>query len=212
LAHVSDIYASMAFLAGAHLVAHDSKKIGMGAAVDGVPTDGFNLWPAIGSNGESPRKEIVHQPLNTYWNATCKQSDISNPFTPSCAASITLWPFKLFVGFPGDHRVVRLKNTSLANSYSAPTKGSTDACVTKPCLYNIEVDASEVNDLAAQKPDVVDRLVSRLKTLSAPEAQPQPADALTPDPPDEACRIVETTGAWMPWSHDEGASERSLLI
>merc|ERR1712232_66928 len=190
----------MGFLAGAKITGYDRKGIGMGAVVDKVPTDGYNLWPSLTSGGVSPRREIVHQPLNQYWNATCTASDISNPFTPSCGASITVWPYKLFLGFPGDSRVVVVPNTlHQARDVTIRSKPSQNVCESRPCLFNVETDAAEANDIAATEPAIVQKLVSRLKHLSAPEAQPQPADALTPDPPDEACHIVQTPGAWMPW-------------
>jgi len=195
LSHVSDIFATMAGWAGALLSVRGTDAEGkvLGTIVDGVKTDGFDLWKPIISNMESPRTELVHQPINTYWNTSCRKSDLANPFMPSCGSAITVLPYKLLVGFPGDNRVF---------SWSVPQEFNTvshDLCVESPCLYNIEEDPSEANDLAPSNPDIVEALLARLRQLSIPEAAPQPPDALTPDPPDAACAVVVATGAWLPW-------------
>jgi len=212
LAHVSDIFATFAGRAGAQVKVGASSD-SFGDVVDSVETDGFDLWEAIVGGGASPRKELLHQPINTYWNVSCKASDVRNPFTPSCGASITMLPFKLYVGFPGDGRVVewppavqprseRSGGAASAMPSRLTAQQTRDLCVERPCLFNIEEDLSEAHDLALEKPDVVERLHSRLHSLSAPKAQPQPADALTPVPSDAACAMVESTGAWLPWDSD----------
>merc|ERR1712080_579266 len=72
-----------------------------------APTDGHDLWGAIARDEPSPRLELVHQPINGYWTAECGNAK-QNGFQPACGASITVWPYKLLVGFPGDNRVVAL--------------------------------------------------------------------------------------------------------
>jgi len=212
LAHVSDVFATFAGLAGAD-VSHATKSSGTGAVsgageatlVDAVRTDGFDLWQAIVQGQASPRKEIVHQPINMYWNSSCAASDVSNPFTPSCGGSITVWPYKLIKGFPGDARVVELQpqSDSINNNIRTPR----DLCVEAPCLFNIDVDPSESTDLAGRQPDLVRSLSARLHELSKPQAAPQPADALTPVPSDAACAVVKSTGAWQPWQPQDIDSE-----
>mmetsp|Transcript_69641 Transcript_69641/g.186816 ORF Transcript_69641/g.186816 Transcript_69641/m.186816 type:complete len:546 (-) Transcript_69641:171-1808(-) len=183
MAHVADIFPTMAMLAGASLDAE-------------AHYDGVDLWNAIVLGRASPRKELLHQPLNSFWNASCRPSDESNPFTPSCGAALTVWPYKLYIGFPGDNRVVATPSTlPMAERLSVPR----DLCVDVPCLFDIEKDPSEATDLALQLPAKVVELTARLYELSVPEAAPQPADHLTPVPSDAACVVVTRTGAWQPW-------------
>jgi hypothetical protein len=158
-----------------------------------APTDGHNLWGAIIRDEPSPRVELVHQPLNGYWDAECG-SKKGNGFQAACGASITVWPYKLLVGFPGDDRVV-----AVPAPHEIPTTQPTtsrDLCVTQPCLFNIEKDPSESNDLAAKQPETVKTLRTRLEELSEPEAQPQPLAKMDTD---AACAVVAATGGWLPW-------------
>merc|ERR1711920_451154 len=188
LSHVSDVFATVAGLAGATVSAPAANALG--SLVDSVPTDGFDLWEAIMLDKTSPRKELVHQPLNTYWNGTCGHG--SSPFTPSCGSSITVWPYKLLVGFPGDSRIVKI------GAAASQSRLDEDLCTSRPCLFNVEADPSETRDLAATQPGLVQSLTARLQSLSAPRDGPQPGrqDASSAA---AACALVETTGAWQPW-------------
>lgn len=204
LAHVSDVLPTLAGLAGAKVAPANRTKVsfstvnGAGQAVDGVVTDGFDLWGAITEGLPSPRTELLHQPLNMYWDKECQEADTSNPFVPSCGASITVWPLKLYIGFPGDDRVVDAKQ-GMSFSHSA-IQTSRHLCSDTPCLFNIDEDPSESTDLAAHQPEDVARLSERLQALSVPEAAPQPPDAMTPDPSDQACSMLAKRGAWYPWA------------
>merc|ERR1712172_351057 len=60
LSHVSDVFATVAGLAGATVTVPAANALG--SLVDSVPTDGFDLWDAIMLNQTSPRKELAHQP------------------------------------------------------------------------------------------------------------------------------------------------------
>jgi len=187
LSHVSDVFATFAHLAKAPAT---------------MPTDGFNLWPAISSGGPSPRTELVHQPINRYWNISCTPADLSNPFLPSCGAAFTQWPYKLIVGYAGDNRTVPLPGESaedLGASSAEVASTPRTACVGSPCLFDLSKDPAEAHNLAMEQPHEVSRLHARLLQLSAPQASPQPADALTPNPSDEECAKVVETGAWQPW-------------
>lgn len=182
MAHVSDIFSTLASLAG---------------TMNPAPTDGHDLWGAIVNDEPSPRLELVHQPINRYWAADCDGAADMGSFQASCGASITVWPYKLLVGFPGDDRVVALPAPREIPA-SEPTT-SLDLCVARPCLFDVDQDPSESRDLAAEQPEIVQALRARLDELSEPEAAPQPADALTPEPSDAACAVVAGTGAWQPW-------------
>lgn len=189
MGHVSDIFSTLVSLAGTESPA---------------PTDGHDLWGAIIRNETSPRQELVHQPINRYWDASCADVDGHGGFQASCGSGITVWPYKLLVGFPGDDRVVAMPapNEIPSTEPLAPS----DLC-NQSCLFNIEEDPSESNDLAASQPDRVQSLRARLEELSQPEAAPQPADSLTPEPSDAACAKVADSGGWQPWDPNELQSQ-----
>ena len=180
---MSDLFATFAHLGGA-------------PAAASADTDGYNLWPALIAQSSSPRSELMHQPINQFWNISCTEADITNPFTPSCGASITVWPYKLIAGFAGDNRTVPLPDAETTASSAVVAR---TACVEQPCLFDLSSDLSESNDLATKEPATVTKLYTRLLELSTPEALPQPADALTPNPSDKECATVVATGAWQPW-------------
>jgi len=185
LSHVSDLFATFAHLSGA-------------PARDSAETDGYNLWPALREGGSSPRQELLHQPLNMFWNVSCTPADLSNPFTPSCGAAFTQWPYKLIIGFAGDNRTVVPPHLTAGAAGASPTSSRT-ACAEQPCLFDISSDPTESHDIAQSHPGLLAKLHGRLLQLSVPEALPQPADALTPNPSDKECSKVVETGAWQPW-------------
>lgn len=182
LSHVSDLFATFASMAGASLP---------------MSASGHDLWSSIVSGGPSPRTELLHQPLNIFWSGQCASSDLSNPFSPSCGAALTVWPHKLIVGYAGDSRIVSPAgaNGSLALTAGAVGKAASLAW----SLYDVEADPAESTNLTESSPDIAQQLYDRLRALSTPQAMPQPADSLTPEPSDAECAVVQATGAWQPW-------------
>ena len=57
------------------------------------PVDGFNLWPAIATAGESPRAEVITQVSNRFWDTTEQGHG---------GMAIRVGDMKLLVGYPGD--------------------------------------------------------------------------------------------------------------
>lgn len=192
LSHVSDWMATFAGLAGRGVL-----------EASGVETDGYDLWAPIMASQPSPRQELVLQPLNVYWDGNCSGAK-SNGYQPACGSALVAWPYKLLVGFPGDDRHVRLPVAG-DRPASAPATAR-GLCVDRPCLFNIEEDASESKDLAAARPDLVESLLARLRALSEPEAMPQLGDALMLEFSDDACAMVKATGAWLPWEEQSDIS------
>ena len=92
LAHTSDIYPTFATMAG--LSPADIANTGP------YPVDGFDLTAALWGTTDAgvaacanggPRCEVLHQPLNQYWNGSCSAGDLANAFQPSCGAALTVW-------------------------------------------------------------------------------------------------------------------------
>jgi len=180
LMHVSDIFATFSQIAGA---TH-------------VETDGHALWDSILEGSASARTEIVHQAHNQYSNGTCTAADIANPYVPSCGSSLTRWPWKIINGFGGDGRNVALPPKS---NQAVPTEAP---CIKTACLFNIDEDPNEQNDLASHEPKLVASMLERLSVLSTPMCEPQPPDSLTPEPSDQECAVVNRYGAYLPFMKD----------
>eukprot|EP00656_Telonema_subtile_P003939 TRINITY_DN11785_c0_g1_i2.p1 TRINITY_DN11785_c0_g1~~TRINITY_DN11785_c0_g1_i2.p1 ORF type:complete len:164 (-),score=42.32 TRINITY_DN11785_c0_g1_i2:207-698(-) len=153
-------------------------------------------WESIRDGQQSLRKEIVHQANNQYSNGSCTAADVANPYVPSCGSSMTRWPFKLIHGFGGDGRHVPLP------PQEAPTPLDPRPCIETPCLFNLEQDPTEANDLGGSEPLIVEMMMKRLKELSVPMCEPQPADSLTPQPSDVECAVVNEHKAYLPFLPD----------
>ena len=83
----------------------------------------------------------------------------ANPYQPACGAALTVWPYKLLLGFPGDDRTVPLSSVPLSSGGAPDSSAATAAtppgvhggplCTEPYCLFNVEVDPSETVDLVA---------------------------------------------------------------
>ena len=171
--------------------------------------DGYDLWNMLSTNGSSIRHEILHNidpihkfaalrvgdyklllghlsdrnswypPYNIYERLNV--SDTTLYFSPEGASpqTLTLTPKK----------PVQLK----CGGPRPP--GAKSNCVGKqnPCLFHIPTDPCEYHNLAANKPEIVKHLMSRLhdyiKTMVPPANKPQ----------DPAGNPVRHNGLWVPW-------------
>lgn len=160
LGHTVDLLPTM--LAAAGLQVPQNK--------DPTPMDGVSLWEAVMSNTSSPRTEVVHQILNKYNHRDCNGSDHA---LQNCGAAIRVGKYKLLAGYPGDSRWVPLPNEThnqpgqmMANDGCDLSTGENCPCFRGYCLFNIEADPNERNDLSHAMPDVVKQLIARLAEVS----------------------------------------------
>jgi len=191
LAHSSDWYLTLAEgVAGGNVALPPSVLNATGSRAP----DAFNLWPAICSGTDSPRREIIHQVVNNYTNTSGKVGFLKDP------AAIQRGNFKLILGDPGaafgfdqDFVVAWPEPASkpvafgLSNgsrdeypeekgsgahcrsqvNYSPHTK-STGRCA-KGCLFNVETDPGETRNVFddPEHQDLVARLSARLEEAAA---------------------------------------------
>lgn len=190
MVHVSDLYPTLL----------EAASLAIPADSGPYPLDGLSFWGALMDGSAGPRLELLHQPLNDQWNASCWQIDLDNPYSPACGAAITVWPYKLYYGYPGDNRTVEL---SVASAPSPEGDGH-DVCTDPYCLFDISSDPEEAKDLVASKDGdmvaIAETLLARLIELSRAAPDPVCGDCTDNDPPSaEECAVVDDTGAWQPW-------------
>ena len=154
LAALQDFYGTFCHLAGVD--AFDARA----AAAGLPPVDSVNLWPMLsGANGTSPRAELA-----------LGSAGLSAPWTDGAPAvqGLIQLPWKLLLGELGQ------------NIWQSPTYPNestrwpdTPFSCGGGCLFDIEADPSEYEDLAAARPDVVARLKARAEELQRAAYNPQ---------------------------------------
>lgn len=188
--HMADWYATFCNLAGV-----DASDIAPG--VPGV--DSMNMWPLlIGADKASPRYEI---PLSIDF--------VDNSGNNS---ALIMGEYKLLTGvYP----------TSIRQQQDWPTN---DACCSiscwerqqfncdrqegGACLFNIQEDPTETKNLAATKPEVVKRMLSRIGELRKTVFRPQAGDEADP----AATEAAEKYGGWVgPWLDLPDAEQIALV-
>uniref|UniRef100_A0A3Q3KXT7 Sulfatase N-terminal domain-containing protein n=1 Tax=Labrus bergylta TaxID=56723 RepID=A0A3Q3KXT7_9LABR len=189
LLHITDWFPTLVGLAGGNI----SKSPGL---------DGFDVWPTISEGKESPRQEILHnidplhkplQPPQPVWDT-------------SVQAAIRVRDWKLLTGDPGhgDWVPPQVLATlpgpwwNLERAQTTSFKTSTHKTV---WLFNITADPCERQDLADQRPDVVQQLLARLVHYN----QTAVPVYFPPDDPRANPELHE--GAWVPWVDEEEDSE-----
>ena len=187
------------------------------AAAGGQPPegkDGVSVWEALVTDGVSPRSEMLLQltgphsprpsdvdmagvnyqlsaaymrgPWKVVWmqpEAPCPEAANISQQISTCGRRATGW-----VQMVGDHR-----------SYVKPTEAQT-CWQSKPCLFNIEDDPLEQNDIGARYPD---KLAELLDALAKYNASQIPNQAF---PFDESACPRPPANAWMPWRNTSFAS------
>ena len=144
--------------------------------------DGYNVWPAITMNSQTPRKELLVN-LNPPYKGFMGQ------------AAMRVGDWKLIVGLP---------NCSLAPANFGDMcpdgwvhlNGTIDLPPYTPTftwLFNIKEDPNERNNLADQHPDMVKQLKERIEYYNSTHIE-----QLNP-PLDPKSSPSNFNGVWTPW-------------
>ena len=139
----------------------------------------------------------------------CWSSKPSKPTKPGkFFGALRSGPWKLIVGYPGNGKPgwdgwVPLKGPDGSSDLAEPEAVNASDCKMHPCLFNIETDPNEHNDVSATYPAVVTRLQARLTELAKSEVTVD-ASGLCPTQygthGDPRCGAkAKATGFWEPW-------------
>jgi len=142
IVHIADYYTTFSILAGVDPVDHEAAKWGL------PPVDGLDMWPLFsGQNKTSPRIEVpIGKNTLIYGDlklmvGTITEAGWEGPHYPNATS--------------GDHEV-----TSIKMECGTPSPNGTGGC-----LFNVSVDMTEHDNIAAAHPDIVQFLYNRLQTL-----------------------------------------------
>lgn len=156
LIHIADWWSTLAALVN---VSDDDP---VAAAAGLPPPDSINMWPMISGGGSSTSSSDSAAD----GGRSSDQLRIPSPRTevPLSTASLLSWPYKLQLG---------LQEFSSWGGPVYPNASSTDVginqimnCGATGCLYNVEADPTEQNNIAAEYPALTAFLVQRLGNLS----------------------------------------------
>ncbi|XP_002739676.1 arylsulfatase B-like [Saccoglossus kowalevskii] len=176
LMYVGDWFPTFLHLAGGNL--HGVK-----------PLDGVNQWHTVSAAMPSKRTEIVHniEPLRGKPPRVKDEPWLTNPyFDIRVMASIRVGEWKLITGRKGDP------------TWTIPPElggGSVDpGRPTIVELYHIKEDPLERTDLSRDRPDIVNKLLERLRYHSDTSRLPE-----TPTPVFDTSDPLHHNMAWGPW-------------
>lgn len=177
--------------------------------------DGYDLWNMLSTNGQSLRQEILHNidPIKKF--AAIRVGDYKlllgnvderdswyppyNAYLHSNVSGNTLY-FSSEQALP---QVISAQKKPVQVNCRGPRPPYAKSnCVGKqnPCLFHIPTDPCEFHNLAAEKPDIVRKLMSRLhhyiKTMVPPANKPE----------DSAGNPNRHNGLWVPWMNSGSES------
>jgi len=152
LAHVTDWYVTFSGLAGV-----DSSDPG------GVsPVDGKNLWPWLsGTASASPRTMIVHD-----HNHICPGPNGTKTRCANTWGALRKNEWKLIIGQAGKEGQASWFGEFTPNVTVPQPEFPKMACShSQPCLFNLQTDLEEHEDVAASHPEVVQDLLAEFGRL-----------------------------------------------
>ncbi|KAG9266164.1 arylsulfatase I [Astyanax mexicanus] len=184
LLHITDWYPTLVRLAGGNV----SQDQGL---------DGYDIWPVLSENKESPRLEILHNidPLNRQGLGSWQAGQ--GLWDTTVQAAIRVGDWKLLTGDPGHGDWVPPQVlTSFPGGWWNLERG-TGEVKKSVWLFNITADPCERNDLADQRPGVVRKLLARLVSYN------HTAIPVCYPPDDPRANPNVNGGAWVPWVDEE---------
>jgi len=159
--------------------------------------DGHDIWPSITKGSASPRTEMLYNvnPINAGQAGAPR-------------AGLRMGDYKVLCW---SYDVVGITPNATATGPCKPCAGAKDPELAKgPVLFNLAKDPSETTNIAAQEPEILAKLLARLKELAVQSVEPQ--QWMKPyQGKDYYCADCPThphgTGPaspWLPWCADNG--------
>ncbi|XP_077999968.1 arylsulfatase I-like [Glandiceps talaboti] len=179
LIHMSDWFPTLVRLAGGTLIGN--KKL-----------DGYNQWETISQGAPTVRNEILYNidPLYRIPSLAKVGQDkwANNPFNISMRAAIRVGEWKLLTGRAGNNSWLAPPESNMRSIH--PDRSTIELVQ----LYNIVNDPTENENLANERPDIVEGLLKRLQYYYK--------DSVPPNYP--AQEVVQADprlhgGVWSPW-------------
>lgn len=134
------------------------------------PMDGHNLWPSLSTGTATPRTEMLYN-----INPLCHAGQAGNP-----KAALRMGDYKVLTwcyevaGIGGGNvtRPVHCTPDASRDAYGRPV--SCDPEFQKGAvLFDLATDPRETQNIAATHPDVVEKMLARLKVLAEEMVEPQ---------------------------------------
>jgi arylsulfatase A-like enzyme len=122
------------------------------------PLDGHSIWESISTGSASPRKEVIYNV-----NPLCDAGQASPP-----KAGIRMEKWKLLSWC---YSIAGIDGKNTTGPVSAPA-GKHPEFENGPVLFDLEADPSEMTNVAAKHPDVVEELLARLKVWAESSVEP----------------------------------------
>lgn len=152
--------------------------------------DGMNMWPTISDDQQSPRSRILHNIDNDRGVAALRDGDFKIVVGTTYGGRWDGW-----YGPPAVRNDGHLLRQPVTVSCSRPTNFTPCEPIAhpSPCLFNIQEDPCEYNNLADSEPVVLKRLMDLLDEYNSTVV---PARN---QPDDPNARPALHGYAWVPW-------------
>ena len=175
-----------------------------GSVAGNQPLDGHNQWPALTGQGPDPRTEMLYG-----------ISPVRDALAGPPQAGLRMGDYKVLCW---TYTIAGLANGTVTGPCS-PCPNASDPELKKGCvLFDLAADPAETTNLATQKPDVLAKLLNRLKELALESVEP-----MLWDPPFQGpgyycadCpKHPQGTGLnipWGPWCRDNGENHTAPCV
>jgi len=152
-----------------------------GLAPPPTAIDSLSQWKALRAEVEvSPRTEIVHETV-------VKNGNLS-------VGKIRSGKWNLYFGNPGT------QDNGWYYPNGTVVKGPSTCIDGKVCLFDMESDVNEHDEVSADHPEVVQKLLAKMLAESECPDGPDMCNTETYTGPNDACDAFDVYGAYGPWA------------